>query len=184
MAAPDSTPDLAVVSEESDASSSAGSGPLRPAASAPVRPDASQAPPSPRKGASWWLVAAVAGLGAVLFLHQLQRAERLDARVLSLTGELAETSGQLAITARQLTAHQAHLDEVRDRGEPLAGLWASESSIYGRFGFGIAAEAHDLELDARTVQFAGDPPVGQVRLVDGPSASADRAPAVRRRRPP
>ena len=34
----------------------------------------------------------------------------------------------------------AHLDEIRERGEPLAGLWASETSIYGRFGFGQAAD--------------------------------------------
>ena len=36
---------------------------------------------------------------------------------------------------------QAHLEEIKDRGEPLAGLWASESSIYGRFGYGYAVEA-------------------------------------------
>lgn len=31
------------------------------------------------------------------------------------------------------------LDDLRDRGEPLAALWASEGAIYGRFGYGIAA---------------------------------------------
>ncbi len=30
------------------------------------------------------------------------------------------------------------LDDLHERGEPLAALWASESVIYGRFGYGIA----------------------------------------------
>ena len=30
------------------------------------------------------------------------------------------------------------LEDVRDRGEPLAGLFASEGAIYGRFGYGLA----------------------------------------------
>jgi predicted acetyltransferase len=33
----------------------------------------------------------------------------------------------------------AALDEAVDRGEPVAMLYASESAIYGRFGFGVAA---------------------------------------------
>ena len=31
------------------------------------------------------------------------------------------------------------LDDVRDRGEPLAILWASEAVIYGRYGYGRAS---------------------------------------------
>ncbi len=33
---------------------------------------------------------------------------------------------------------QAMFDEARERGEPLAGLSASEGTIYGRFGYGPA----------------------------------------------
>lgn len=33
-----------------------------------------------------------------------------------------------------------HLNDFRRRGEILAGLWASEGNIYGRFGFGMAVE--------------------------------------------
>ncbi len=40
----------------------------------------------------------------------------------------------------------AHLDDVAARGEPLSGLWASEGSIYGRFGYGVAAESDELAL--------------------------------------
>ncbi len=33
-----------------------------------------------------------------------------------------------------------------DRGYPISGLWASEASIYGRFGYGIAAEGDDVQI--------------------------------------
>ena len=33
---------------------------------------------------------------------------------------------------------RAQLDDVRERGEPVAFLWASEGAIYGRFGYGMA----------------------------------------------
>lgn len=39
-----------------------------------------------------------------------------------------------------------HLDDASERGEPLAGLWASESVIYGRFGFGSATENDLVEM--------------------------------------
>ena len=45
----------------------------------------------------------------------------------------------------------AHLDDARRRGEPIGGLWASESGIYGRFGYGMAAEGIDLGFDASAV---------------------------------
>ncbi len=80
---------------------------------------------------------------------------------------------------------RAHLDEVRGRGEPLAGLWASEGSIYARFGFGRAAEACDSSFDGRAVRFPGDAPAGAVRLLEPEQATAilppiyDRARAAR-----
>lgn len=52
---------------------------------------------------------------------------------------------------RQLMQH--HLDDAGRRGDPLSGLWSSEPSIYGRFGYGLAAEGDVLEVpDARLVQ--------------------------------
>ncbi len=61
---------------------------------------------------------------------------------------------------------QAHLKEIQDRREPLAGLWASESSIYGRFGYGLAAQSYELKLDAKEVQFADDVSAGSVKLIE------------------
>jgi predicted acetyltransferase len=58
------------------------------------------------------------------------------------------------------------LEDIRNRGEPLAILWASETGIYGRFGYGLAAL--NGMLDARTDRFAfrDDPgQAGTIKLV-------------------
>lgn len=44
---------------------------------------------------------------------------------------------------------RAQLDQMRERGEPLAALSASESLIYERFGFGIATWFHRWKIDRR-----------------------------------
>jgi predicted acetyltransferase len=41
---------------------------------------------------------------------------------------------------------RAQLDDVRERGEPVAYLWASEETIYGRFGYGMASLCGEIEL--------------------------------------
>jgi len=38
------------------------------------------------------------------------------------------------------------LDDLHDRGEPLAVLWASEAAIYGRFGYGMSAPHFEMAL--------------------------------------
>src|SRR5262245_5829000 len=65
----------------------------------------------------------------------------------------------------RMMRHQ--LDDVRERGEPVAALWASEGAIYGRYGYGLAAlEAH-LRVDVPWGRFHREPwwP-GRVELVD------------------
>lgn len=59
-----------------------------------------------------------------------------------------------------------HLEEVTGHGEPLAGLWASESSIYGRFGYGMATERHHVSLNSTTFSMSGPLPAGRVRLAE------------------
>jgi predicted acetyltransferase len=56
-----------------------------------------------------------------------------------------------------------HLEDGRRRGEPLAGLWASESLIYGRYGFGVATENNAIEIDQNRVSIGGE--AGSVHLV-------------------
>ena len=41
---------------------------------------------------------------------------------------------------------RAQLDDVHERGELLAVLWASEETIYGRFGYGMAAQCGEIGL--------------------------------------
>jgi predicted acetyltransferase len=41
---------------------------------------------------------------------------------------------------------RAQLDDVHERGEPLAMLWASEETIYGRFGYGMAALSGEIDI--------------------------------------
>lgn len=67
--------------------------------------------------------------------------------------------------ARALMA--AQLDDVAERGEPVAILTASESQIYRRFGYGVATLAAQVRLDPRRAELlvpsrAG----GSLRLAD------------------
>lgn len=70
-----------------------------------------------------------------------------------------------------------HLDDTRERGEPLAGLWASEAPIYGRFGYGMAAEVAEIDVDGRTVEIEAPRAGGSLRMIDVEEA-ATVAPAV------
>ncbi len=61
---------------------------------------------------------------------------------------------------------RAQLADVRERGEPIAALWASEETIYGRFGYGLASL--DAMMSATRVHaglLPDLPAVGAVRLV-------------------
>jgi predicted acetyltransferase len=42
---------------------------------------------------------------------------------------------------------RAQLDDVHERGEPVAVLWAAEERIYGRYGYGLASLTGELRLD-------------------------------------
>jgi predicted acetyltransferase len=48
---------------------------------------------------------------------------------------------------------RAHLDDTRRRGEPIASLWASEDTIYGQFGYGMASLSGDIEVAKSAVEF-------------------------------
>jgi predicted acetyltransferase len=48
----------------------------------------------------------------------------------------------------------AQLRDVHERGEPIAALWASEETIYGRFGYGIASWAGELRVPHEWDAFA------------------------------
>ena len=58
------------------------------------------------------------------------------------------------------------LDDCRSRGEPFAGLIASESVIYGRYGFGLASDAAEYAVDAVRSAFTRPVPEVGIRLVE------------------
>lgn len=59
------------------------------------------------------------------------------------------------------------LEDVRARGEAVAALWASESIIYGRFGYGLAAEGCHLVIDRTRTSLAHRVPGhGRLRMVE------------------
>jgi predicted acetyltransferase len=61
---------------------------------------------------------------------------------------------------------RAQLDDVHERGEPVAALFASEETIYGRFGYGMASYMGEASLP-REAQFAVPLDArGRVRLVE------------------
>ncbi|MEU9114056.1 GNAT family N-acetyltransferase [Streptomyces sp. NPDC048483] len=58
-------------------------------------------------------------------------------------------------------------------GQPLASLWASESAIYGRYGFASATEADRIEIDAtRPLDLRIAPDPRPLRLIDPADAPA------------
>jgi predicted acetyltransferase len=59
------------------------------------------------------------------------------------------------------------LDDIRAGGDALAALWASEGSIYQRFGYGLGTMTSHFAIDRRHARFARPSTVrGAVRLVD------------------
>jgi predicted acetyltransferase len=63
------------------------------------------------------------------------------------------------------------LDDMRERGEPLAALYASEAPIYGRFGYGLATYQASVEIERRHAAFARKVTgSGRLSMVDVPTA--------------
>ena len=57
-------------------------------------------------------------------------------------------------------------DDARGRGEAIAGLEASESIIYGQFGYGLAANLAEYSIDGRFSAFAVPAPALDLSLID------------------
>jgi predicted acetyltransferase len=91
-------------------------------------------------------------------------------------GRLVDTAGLTMITVKPTHRRRGllrrmldrHFDDAASRGEPISILWASESSIYGRFGYGIAVDSRDLTIARAHGTLRADvpEPAGAVRLHD------------------
>lgn len=65
----------------------------------------------------------------------------------------------------KLMQHQ--LRDLHERGESVAVLWASESAIYPRFGYGLASWHGSIDIERDRTSFVRDPgPIGRCRMIE------------------
>jgi predicted acetyltransferase len=63
------------------------------------------------------------------------------------------------------------LRDVRERGEPVAALWASEETIYGRFGYGLASLCMNVAARRREIRVRHElAREGSLRLIENDEA--------------
>ena len=75
------------------------------------------------------------------------------------------THRRRGILRRMMTAQLA---DIRERGEPIASLWASEDTIYGRYGYGASSRCLHVLAPRVSAELRPDlpPREGDVRFVD------------------
>ena len=90
-------------------------------------------------------------------------------------GAIVQNAGVTAVVVSATHRRRGGLTEMmgrllrqeREKGQPVASLWASESIIYGRFGFGIAIEHENFLIDTRLARLKHMPDIpGRIRYVD------------------
>lgn len=73
------------------------------------------------------------------------------------------------------------LADLHRCGEPIAALHASESGIYGRFGYGLGSRLERWEIDTARSRFVSSSlPPGDIRLVEVDEASRTMPPVYER----
>jgi predicted acetyltransferase len=125
--------------------------------------------------AAWDGGRAVGGAGAFSFRLTVPGA-RVPAAGVTVVGVAPTHRRRGVLTAMT----RAQLDDVHRRGEPLALLWASEETIYGRFGYGMAVQGGDIDLARRHGAFRTPVDVGEGRLVGEEEAFELVAPVYER----
>jgi predicted acetyltransferase len=132
--------------------------------------------PAERVYAAWEGNRAVGGLGAFPFRLTVPGG-RAPAAGVTVAGVLP-THRRRGILRGMM---RALLDGCRQRGEPLAYLWATEDTIYGRFGFGLASFTAEIDLPReRSAFYAPLAACGHVRLVSPIAAEECVAPIYER----
>jgi len=103
----------------------------------------------------------VAGSGAFPF-DLIVPGGQVKAAGVTVTGVLPthRRRGYLRALQRSL------IDDARARGEPVAVLWATEDTIYGQFGYGMASMAAEIDVPRdRATPFTQTSVRGDARLV-------------------
>jgi len=91
----------------------------------------------------------VGGGGAFTFRMTVPGGRKADVAGVTMVGVMPTHRRQGAL--RALMARQ--LADVKAAGEPMAALWASEGSIYQRFGYGLATLNGALDIERQRATF-------------------------------
>ena len=123
--------------------------------------------PAARMYAAWEGGRAVGGLGAYPFQLTVPGG-RIAAAGVTVAAVLPTHRRRGLLRAMM----RALLDACHERGEPVAYLWATEDTIYGQFGFGLASFTAEIDLPRERSAFhASFESGGRVQLV--PLAAAE-----------
>jgi predicted acetyltransferase len=136
-----------------------------------------------RMHAAWDDGKVVGGAGAFTFEMSVPGGASVPAAGVTVVGVLPTHRRRGVLTSMM----KAQLEHSRERGDVLAYLWASEATIYPRFGYGLASRIGELTLARERTSFAQPfEPRGIVRLVDLEESAREFPPLyeeVRRERP-
>jgi predicted acetyltransferase len=76
---------------------------------------------------------------------------------------------------------RAQIEDIHERGEPIAYLWASEDALYGRYGYGVASFSGNIDIPRdRAAYFREFEPAGTIRFLD-PDEALDPFMEIQRR---
>jgi predicted acetyltransferase len=105
----------------------------------------------------------VGGAGAFTFRMSVPGGSSVPAAGVTVVGVLPTHRRRGVLTALM----KEQLEDSRARGDLAAFLWASEATIYGRFGYGLASRMGAISLAKDRTRFAQSfEPRGTVRLVE------------------
>src|SRR3954454_4597871 len=105
----------------------------------------------------------VGGAGAFSFRMSVPGGGSISAGGVTVVGVLPTHRRRGVLSAMM----KAQLEDCRARGDDAAYLWASEATIYGRFGYGLASRMGAITLARDRTRFVQPfEPRGTVRLVD------------------
>jgi predicted acetyltransferase len=105
----------------------------------------------------------VGGAGAFTYRLSVPGGGSVSAGGVTVVGVLPTHRRRGVLTAMM----KAQLEDCRARGDEVAYLWASEATIYGRFGYGLASRIGAVDLPRERTRFAQSfEPRGTVRLLD------------------
>jgi predicted acetyltransferase len=119
----------------------------------------------------------VGGAGAFSYRMSVPGGATVPAAGVTVVGVLPTHRRRGVLTSMM----KAQLDDARTRGDLVAYLWASEATIYGRFGYGLASRIGAMRLARDRAAFAQPfTPRGTFRIVDAEEAARTFPPLYER----